>query len=201
MEDLLAEISDLHRQVHREDPPPASEAEHQAATVMARLLRSILGFAKDGLAPRLIEGALFYQWLRWTTWNHGLDESTFEAWSDQMESKAAQMIRLLNGVAARDREPNPDMRRLSAKIQKVKDAYGVIAQSKPLSRSEVEHQADLRPTESTVSSSVCLEIAQNSRCILASWNPRCSTTGYAYRRYTPMRRRTSSQSSRETGQT
>jgi hypothetical protein len=143
-EDLFKEMRELHHRIHREDPPPADERERQAALVLDLMQRSVMDLVLEGMAPTILETALFYHWLRFTTWNHGHSEETFERGSQDMDSVMRPLILQLKEVAAaiEDEGSSTLMEALGERVQQVKNLYSSLA--KPtLPRSEVERQSEV----------------------------------------------------------
>lgn len=141
-------IAELHQQIHQDDPLPESQEEIQAALVKSDLQLSLQRLALAGVDISLIELALFYQWLRFTTWNHELPESMFELWSRQMDRVMVPLIQMLENLAVtlKDAGPSEPMREIGVLVQHMKDAATAMKRN-TLAPHQVERQADMANRE------------------------------------------------------
>ena len=64
-----------------------------------------------------------YQWVRITTWNHGIKEKTFEYWISHLELVYSPLIKMLKELEAsiKDDGPSGDMKQLGAGLDEVKN--------------------------------------------------------------------------------
>ncbi len=142
---LIAEISRLHRAIHRHDPPAADERERQAAIVMNGAQRVMLELIYQSVHMTTLEGALFFHWLRLATLNRRVDEALFDAWSHDMGTMMQSVVSELKALAAdlKDGGPSDEMRVLGGKIQQLRDLYYELIQQPLPPRTEIERMTDL----------------------------------------------------------
>lgn len=145
-EDLIAQMARmgaLRREIHRDEAPPANDAEQQVEIVMTLMLRGVQELIIKGITPSMLESALLYHWLRMATMLQGIREGTFEAFSKHLDKVSAMLIGVMKNTATeiQDAGPTPAMRELGERIQQARAFLG-IDPNKRLSRSEAERQAD-----------------------------------------------------------
>lgn len=142
---LFAEISRLHRAIHRHDPPAVNERERQAAIVLTGLQRVILELVSQSVHLVTLETSLFYHWLRLATLTRYLDEALFDAWSGDLGGVMQSVGLELRAFAAElpDDEPSEQMRALGGKVQQLRELYGGLLQQPLPPRAEIERMTDV----------------------------------------------------------
>ncbi len=142
---LIAEISRLHRAIHRHDPPATDDRERQAAIVMNGAQRVMLELIVQSVHMATLETALFFHWLRLATLNRRVDEALFDAWSHDMGGMMQSVASELKALAAdlQDGGPSDEMHVLGGKIQQLRDLYHELIQQPLPPRAEIERMTDL----------------------------------------------------------
>jgi hypothetical protein len=77
-DDRIAEVRRLYHHIHRDDPLPQNEREHQAAFVPTRMQQMVLDLLMQGVTPTTLELA------------HGLSEAQCDARTADMEPSCSR---------------------------------------------------------------------------------------------------------------
>ena len=122
-EELLKYTGDLYNEIHKDDLPPQNEREKQADIVLSRLKKLIIDIILQGVSLKTLDVALMYQWVRITTWNHGIKEKTFEHWISHLELVYSPLVKMLKELEAsiKDDGPSGDMKQLGAGLDEAKN--------------------------------------------------------------------------------
>lgn len=143
-DDLMAQVRHLHHQIHREDQPPQTEREHQAAFVLEHMRTTVLGLIMEGVTPQTLELILFYHWLRLSTLSRGWNDEQFGVMTANMGDVMRPLVQLLQGLEQTlvDDGPVPAMAQMGGMIQELKDALSAHG-AKSLSHDNVVRHTDL----------------------------------------------------------
>jgi hypothetical protein len=138
----LADLERLHQEVHRDDPAPTTENEHQAATIFAVAKQVVVSLINDGVGLRTLELALLYHWLRLATLNRGYDDDRLELLTTDLDRVIRLLVTELKSVAGdlQDDGPSPTMVALGKTVEALRDAHPL--NETPLPRDEIERQTD-----------------------------------------------------------
>jgi hypothetical protein len=143
--EMIDQIAELHADIHKNDPLPATDKERQAATVMAGLKQSIQEIILKGVPINTIELSLFYHWLRLVTLNREISESLFNTWTTQLIATMSRIIKMVESSVAvmKDDGPSLQMAVMGSKIEEIKTLYQSIATSnqQPSQREIERHTA------------------------------------------------------------
>lgn len=142
-DDLLAEVRRLYDAIHRDELPPQNTRERQAAAVLTQMRQMVLDLLLQGVTPRILELALFYQWVRLSALLHGLSDAQCDAWTADMGAIMAPLVALLKDLepTLTDTGPTPAMRALGENIQQLKDVLHALA-AQPLSQADLLRHTD-----------------------------------------------------------
>jgi hypothetical protein len=170
-EGLLEEYQRLRRNVDRNGPQPANEAERRSKFVLDHYDIGIAGLFCKGVAPDIVEDVLLYHWLHWVTINYGLGDEKFETLTADLDTVRG----LLGGVLRRmgekfeDEGPTPEeLRKLGDTIQMARDIgasiqrVSAIQQPSAMSYEERHQQADFTNREIIRLTRECLATAASS---------------------------------------
>jgi hypothetical protein len=108
-----------------------------------QLRQLVLDLLLQGVTPRILELALFYQWVRLSALLHGLSDAQCDAWTADMGAIMEPLVALLKDLepTLTDTGPTPAMRVLGDNIQQLKDVLQVLA-AQPLSQADLLHHTD-----------------------------------------------------------
>lgn len=141
LERLMAELADLHKDVHRDDPLPANEMEAQAAVVQLALQRTVMNLLTNGCDPKIVELALFMSWRRLIALTAGFDDEAMDVPFEQSLAVAAKLMRTITAEIVDD-GPSPQMARLGDMVSVLKASYLDTAHD-TLSQAQVSAQSEV----------------------------------------------------------
>ena len=122
-EELLKYTGEIYNKIHKDDLPPQNEREKQAKVVLSRLNKLIIDLILQDVSLKTLDITLMYQWILITTWNHGIEEKTFEHWASHLELVYLPLIKMLKELESsiKDDGPSKDMKQLGAGLNEVKN--------------------------------------------------------------------------------
>ena len=132
---IMADLSVLHDDIHRNDPGPQTEIEAQAAVVLDGFKRTLLSLILEECSPETIELSLFYFWHLTLTRNAGLER---EAKTMQLDQALPVAARLMRDIAATlsDDGPSAEMMSLGDMVTLLKQAFHYV-NKKPRNRQQI----------------------------------------------------------------
>jgi len=122
-EELLKYTGALYNEIHKNDLPPQNEREKQADIILSKLKKATIELILQGVSLKTLDLTLMYQWIRVTTWNHHIEEKTFEHWASHLELVYLPLIKMLKELESsiKDDGPSKDMKQLGAGLDEVKN--------------------------------------------------------------------------------
>ncbi|MGE3538643.1 MAG: hypothetical protein AB7N91_14595 [Candidatus Tectimicrobiota bacterium] len=140
----LAEVRRLYHQMHQDDSPPQTTRERQDAVVLARIRQMGLNLLMQGVTPRILELALFYQWVRVSALLQGLSEAQCDAWTADMGALMTPVVGLLKALEPTlpDTGPTPTMHTLSTHVQQLKNLVQTL-EARPVAQADLLRHTDL----------------------------------------------------------
>ncbi len=119
IEHVLSDLNAIHKDVHKDDPPPLNENQRHAQIILSNLEQTVMELVLNDVSPSILENSLFYFWIRLTTWNHGFGEKIFESWTSNMETimKSIADFILKAEKEIKDNGPTILMEELGQKVQ------------------------------------------------------------------------------------
>lgn len=136
--------AEISQQLRGSEPLPASEAEQQADFALSGMRRVVNDLVLADVSIGILESALLYQWLRFTTWSNKLGEDFFEYWSNRMDVVIERLVPFLKRLASElpTDDPTPQMKELGQSLDQVRRAYPPTLAEPRLTRPELEQHAD-----------------------------------------------------------
>ncbi len=103
----------------------------------------MLDLLLQGVTPRILELALFYQWVRLSALLQGLSEAHCDAWTADMGAIMEPLVALLKALepTLTDVGPTPAMQALGDNIQQLKDVVQAL-EAAPLSQADLLRHMD-----------------------------------------------------------
>lgn len=144
MASAFERAGEIFHQLHAKDPLPTSEGEQQADFALSGMRRAVNDLILSRVSMALLESALLYQCIRFTTWNNNLGEDFFEYWSRRMDLMLERLVPFLKGLAGElpKDEPTLAMKELGQNLDQVRSTLTPGFMKPQLTRPELEEQAD-----------------------------------------------------------
>jgi len=137
---LMADLAELHEDIHRDDAMPADETEAQAVVGQIALQRTITNLLSNGCDPKIVELALFSNWRRLIALTAGFEDEAMDKPFDQSLAVAAKLMRSI-ACASNEEGPSPEMARLGGMVSTLKASYHDTARD-TLSHAQVSAQSE-----------------------------------------------------------
>ena len=120
--DQIKGIEKLQKQLHANDPEPATREEQNAKMTLDSVQGIVMLMVQNGVNVDIIEISLFYHWFRLITLINMCDESDFSRWSSDLGSIMVPLIDRLKLFASEieDSGPSQEMAELGSRLEKIK---------------------------------------------------------------------------------
>ncbi len=121
-DDHMVDLKNLYDQIHKNDAPPASEDEEQAALVLDSMKAMIMLMVQNHVDSNVLELSLFYHWFRLITLVNRCEETDFNRWSSDLECIMQPLIKRLQQIAAQIKDsPSDQMAALGSHVEVLKN--------------------------------------------------------------------------------
>lgn len=160
--DLLTEMNLLSKVIHEENELNNlnnNDVEFELNEMLDKLKKGITNLFLQGIQIKLIEEALFYNWLKIIMINgHGFSNEDFEGLSNNLNSTINKFIKKANSVSKKlPNEENLLMKALRERIEVLKSLNEAIESYNVIPQEEIIRQFDIINKELSIIVEQCIE--------------------------------------------
>lgn len=138
----LAELKKLYDQIHKNDAPPASKSEEQAALVLDSMQAMLMLMVQNHVDSSILELALFYHWFRMITLVNRCKDADFNRWSSDLDCIMPPLIERLKQIAEQIKDsPSEQMAALGSHVEALKGHFQHLKNDSKLSDPKLHAEA------------------------------------------------------------
>jgi hypothetical protein len=120
----IAELKKLYDQIHKNDAPPASEGEEEAALVLDSMQAMLMLMVQNQVDSNMLELSLFYHWFQMITLVNRCEEADFNRWSSDLDCIMSPLIERLKQIAGQIKDsPSEQMTALGSHVEALKGHF------------------------------------------------------------------------------